>query len=53
MELDFYNYLIQSIEPDNLEFMKQIVDPEMGEKYCYDMSFEDWFFAEEKIKFLN
>lgn len=53
VELDFYNHLIQDIEPENLEFMKQIVSPETGEKYFYDMSFEDWFFAEDKIRFLN
>lgn len=53
MELDFYNYIIKGIEPDNLEFMKQIVNPETGEKYSYDMSFEDWFFAEDKIKSLR
>lgn len=53
IELDFYNYLIQGIKPKNLEFMNQIVNPEMGEKYSYDMSFEDWFFAEDKIKFLK
>lgn len=52
-ELDFYNYLIQGIKPKNLEFMNQIVNPETGEKYSYDMSFEDWFFAEDKIKFLK
>jgi hypothetical protein len=53
IELDFYNYLIQGIKPDNLEFMKQIVNPETGEKYSYDMDFEDWFFVEDKIKFLK
>lgn len=51
-ELDFYANLVQDIKPANLEFMKQIVNPETGEKYSYDMSFEDWFFAEDKIKYL-
>lgn len=47
-----FSEFIEKIKPSNLAFMKQIVDPRTNKIYQYEMSFEEWFFVEDKVKHL-
>lgn len=52
-KLSVYSILVENIKIENTDFMKQIIDPITEKKYYYEMSFEDWFFTEDKIKVLK
>lgn len=43
-----YEMFLESIKPDNLSFLNQIIDPESGKLLSYDMTFEEWFFCKNK-----
>lgn len=47
-----YVNLLNSIKLEDLSYLCQIVDPKNKKVYTYNMSFEEWFSCEERIKYL-
>lgn len=52
-EVSKFNEFVERIRPKNLDFMKQIVDPQNQKTYAYKLSFEDWFFVKDKEQYLT
>lgn len=44
---------VEKLRPDNLGFMKEIVDPRENKLYQYSLSFEEWFNVKKKEEFLS
>lgn len=36
--------LLKDIKPANTDFMKQVIDPQSGKTFCFDMDYTDWVF---------
>ena len=45
--------LIAAIRPDDLRFLKQIIDPAGGTLYAYDMEFTEWIFCSKRREHLH
>jgi len=48
-----YMKLLEEIQPDNLDFMKQIVCPKEKQVLSYDMEFKDWFMQKDRAGLLR
>lgn len=49
-EIDEYNTLVKLIKPDDSDYLHMIIDPENKKIYKYNMSFEEWFACEDRVK---
>lgn len=52
-DIDGFKSMKESIKPDNLDFMKQIIYPRKKKLYQYDMNFTDWFFCHDRVSKLK
>ncbi len=52
-KIDGFLKVKESIKPENLDFMKQIVYPREKKLFKYDMSFTDWFFCPDRVSQLE
>ena len=51
--IDGFEQMINSIKPDSLEFMKQIIYPREKKLFEYDLTFTDWFFSNDRVSRLK
>ena len=51
--IDGFEQMINSIKPDCLDFMKQIIYPREKKLFEYDLSFTDWFFSNDRVSSLK
>lgn len=49
---DLLNF-VEQLRPEDISFMKEIIDPRENKLYRYDISFEEWFFVKRKEEFLH
>ena len=52
-EIDGFSKVKESIKPERLDFMKQIIYPREKKLFKYDMSFTDWFLCPDRISQLE
>lgn len=52
-EIDDFLKVKESIKPEKLDLMKQIIYPREKKLFKYDMSFTDWFFCPDRISQLE
>lgn len=50
---DNIDQLLKTIEPDNLDFLNQIIKPDDQKLYCYDMDFMNWLFCDNRLNYLK
>lgn len=49
-EIEGYSNLLLEIKPDDMSFMKKIIDPANKKRYSYSMSFIDWFECQNRYE---
>ena len=52
-EIDVFLKMKESIKPEKIDFMKQIIYPREKKLFKYDMSFTDWFFCPDRVSQLE
>ena len=40
--------LLKEIQPADMSFMTQVLDPQTGKVYSYDMQYKDWVFCSDR-----
>lgn len=45
-----YGKLLEDIKPKDTDYLCEIIDPERKKTYKYNMSFEEWFACEDRVK---
>lgn len=45
--------VLDKIRPEETDFMCQIIDPQNGKTYSFDMKYSDWVFCSNRRKLLN
>lgn len=45
-----YDNLLSKIKPDDVTYLRHIVDPENKKTFAYNMGFEEWFACEDRMK---
>lgn len=52
-EIDGFSKVKESIKPERMDFMKQIIYPREKKLFKYEMSFTDWFFCPDRVSQLE